>query len=155
MLILFYSNDHISKQTINLIKKYNLQSKFNSIEISGINSNVIQKYVKTYPSIVDNNTIISRENILEFIVRLHLHLKKSEILPFYEEPSLYTSYYSKFDDDENNLKTDNKLYYSTNAFHVIKNEIPKIKIYSETTTLTENDFNKEYNKLLNDRNPNA
>ena len=88
--------------------------------------------------------------ILEFIIRLGLHLKKQEVLPYYKEPSLYTDYYSKFNDTSDTDNENN--YYSDSAFHYLNTEIPKIKTLTEITTLNPKEFNKKYNKLMNERN---
>ena len=75
---IFYTNDNLSNQVIELINKYKLNNLFKSIEISQDKLSVFRKHIKTVPSIVDNdsNTIIEKNKILEFIVRLNLHINK-------------------------------------------------------------------------------
>lgn len=149
---LFYMDDSISNKALNLINKFNIKNSFRSIYIKQNHIEILNKHIKTIPSIINNqsNIIIEKDQILEFIIRLGLHIKKQEVLPYYKEPSLYTGYYSKFDDTS---ETDNENnHYSDSAFHYLNNEIPKIKTLTEITTLNSKDFNKKYNKLMNERN---
>ena len=149
---LFYMDDNISNKALNLINKFNIKNSFRSIYIKQNHIEILNKHIKTIPSIINNqsNIIIEKDKILEFIIRLGLHLKKQEVLPYYKEPSLCTDYYSKFN-DTNDTDNENN-YYSDSAFHYLNNEIPKIKTLTEITTLNPKDFNKKYNKLTNERN---
>ena len=148
---LFYMDDNISSKTLNLINEFKIKNLFRSIHIKDNHIEILNKHIKTIPAIIDNqsNIIIEKDKILEFIIRLGLHFKKQEVLPYYKEPSLYTNYYSKFDESS---KTDNENnYYSDSAFHYLNQSIPKIKTLTEIKTLNPMEFNKKYNKLMNER----
>lgn len=149
---LFYMDDNISSKTLNLINEFKIKKLFRSIHIKENHVGIFNKHIKTIPAIIDNqsNIIIEKDKILEFVIRLGLHYKKQEVLPYYKEPSLYTDYYSKFNDTSDTDNENN--YYSDSAFHYLNISIPKIKTSTEIKTLNPKEFNEKYNKLMNERN---
>ena len=162
---LFYLNNNIGNNIIKLIKRYNLNNHFKSILVTNDNINIFLKYVKKVPVLICNksNSQIYDNNILEFIIRFNYYINKNKLIPYLQEPSLYSDYYSKFYDNENNENNENNKnnennenneinYYSTNGYHNIKNDIQNIKTYTEDKLLTATDFDKKYKQLVNERN---
>lgn len=147
---LFYINDKLSNKIISLIQEYKLNNSFKSVKISPNQLSIYTKHIRTVPAIIDNNsnTIIEKDKILEFIIRLNLHIKKDELIPYNKEPSLYTDYYSKYNDNKDPI---NIIFYSSSAFHYINNKLPKIVTYTESPSLSTNVFDKQYKELMNER----
>ena len=147
---LFYINDKLSNQIILLIQEYKLNNLFKSVNITSNQLPIYMKHIRTVPAIIDNNsnTIIEKDKILEFIIRLNLHIKKDELIPYNKEPSLYTDYYSQYNEKD----PVNIIFYSSSAFHYINNNLPKIVTYTESPTITTSVFEKQYKELMNERN---
>ena len=154
---LFYTNDNLSKKVVELINEYELNNSFKSIEISPNNLSIYKKHIKSVPAIVDNssNIVIEKDKVLEFIVRLNLHINKNKdknkLIPYNNVSSSYTDYYSNYDNNSDKNSSLNIILYSNSAFHYINNEIPKIETLTETPLLSIKSFEKQYKELLNER----
>lgn len=146
---LFYIGGELSQQIISLIHQYKLEDVFKSVKITNNNLPIFLKHIPTIPALIDSNsnTIIEKDKILEFIVRLNIHLNKGELVPYKGEPSLYTDYYSQF----NSHTPENIIFYSTSAYHYISNKLPKIVTFTESPTISEKMFNKQYKTLMSER----
>lgn len=147
---IFYMNDNIGIQIIKLIQTYKLNQYFKAILVTSNEFPIYLKYLNTIPLLIDNksNLQIDSSGIIEFIVRLNIYITQNDTIPYYQEPSLYSDYYSKFNNNDN---SDNKKYYSSTGYHNINNKIPLIKIYTEDKLLTIDDFDKKYKKLMDAR----
>ena len=68
-------DDNISNKALNLINKFNIKNSFRSIYIKQNHIEILNKHIKTIPSVINNqsNIIIEKDKILEFIIRLGLH----------------------------------------------------------------------------------
>lgn len=150
----FYSDDSYSSKLIEVINQYKLQSLFNLVEINYSQIQSYRKYLQTIPTIINNksNDIINRDQSIEFVIRLNLHLSKNNnsknILPYYQQPSTFSNFFSNI-----NNSTENS--YSNLSFHEIDTKIPNIKTLSETKPLSVKDFSSEYDKKLKERNISA
>jgi len=148
----FHSSDSFSLKLMELINQYKLEEIFNIIQINYSQIHLYSKYLHTIPTIINNKStdIINKDQTIEFIVRLNLHLNKNKInvIPYYQAPSSFSNFYSDID------KT-TETSYSNLSFHDINQTIPHIRTLSETKPLTEKEFTNEYNKKLDERNINA
>ena len=121
----FYSDDSYSSKLIKVINQYKLQSLFNLVQINYSQFQSYRKYLQTIPTIINNksNDIINRDQTIEFVIRLNLHLNKQnnkEVLPYYQQPSTFSNFFS-------NIHNSTENSYSNLSFHEIDKKIPNIK----------------------------